>query len=85
MNAAVGAARRAREWAVAAAREADRLIEVARKEAKSEDRRRRLKQVLAKTGRVLRSAGRAALVAAVATGIAAAQAERGRGKLKSGR
>jgi len=85
MNAAVGAARRARQWAVAAAREADRLIEVARKEAKSEDRRRRLKKILAKTGRVLRAAGQAALVAAVATGIAAAQAERSRGKLKSGR
>jgi hypothetical protein len=85
MNAAVGAARRAREWAMAAAREADRLIEQARKEAKSEDRRRRLKQTLAKTGRVLRAAGRAALVAAVATGIAAARSEIIRGKLPRGR
>jgi hypothetical protein len=85
MSAAVGAARRAKQWAVAAAHEADRLIEEARKEAASEDRRRRLKQILVKTGRVLRSAGRAALIAAVATGIAAAQAERSRGKLKSGR
>lgn len=85
MNAAVGAAKRAKEWAVAAAREADRLIEEARKEAKSEDRRRRIKETLAKTGRVMRAAGRAALVAAVATGIAAVQAERSRRKLKSGR
>jgi len=85
MSAAVVAARRARQWAVSAAREADRLIEEARKEAKSEDRRRRMKQTLAKTGRVLRAAGRAALIAAVATGIAAVQAERSRRKLKSGR
>jgi hypothetical protein len=70
---------------VAAAREADRLIEQARKEAASEDRRRRLKQTLAKTGRVLRAAGRAALVAAVATGIAAARSEIIRGKLPRGR
>ncbi|HMJ59469.1 MAG TPA: hypothetical protein VK467_10045 [Gemmatimonadales bacterium] len=70
---------------MAAAREADRLIEQARKEAKSEDRRRRLKQTLAKTGRVLRAAGRAALVAAVATGIAAARSEIIRGKLPRGR
>lgn len=85
MSAAVGAARRARQWAVAAAREADRLIEEARKEAVSEDRRRRLKQTLAKTGRVLKAAGRAALIAAVATGIAAAHAERSAGKLGRGR
>ena len=85
MSAAVGAARRAKDWAMAAAREADRLIEQARKEAKSEDRRRRLKQTLAKTGRVLRAAGRAALVAAVATGIAAARSEIVRGKLPRGR
>ena len=85
LSAAVGTARRARQWALAAARETDRLIEEARKEAKSEDRRRRIKQTLAKTARVLRAAGRAALVAAVATGIAAVQSERSRGKLKSGR
>ena len=84
MSATVGAARRAKQWAVAAAREADRLIDEARKEAASEDRRRRLKQTLAKTGRVLRAAGRAALIAAVATGIAAARAER-RGRLPKGR
>lgn len=85
MSAAVGAARRAKQWAVAAAREADRLIEQAQKEAASEDRRRRLKRTLAKTGRVLRAAGRAALVAAVATGIAAARSEIIRGKLPRGR
>ncbi|HXI65042.1 MAG TPA: hypothetical protein VNH14_11095 [Gemmatimonadales bacterium] len=76
MSAAVRAARRAKQWAMVAAREADRLVQEARKRAESEDRRRRLKQTLLKTGRVLRAAGRAALVAAVAAGIAAARAER---------
>jgi hypothetical protein len=75
LGAALRTARRAKAWAVAAAREADRLLQEARRQAESEDRRRRLKQTLTKTGRVLRAAGRAALVAAVAAGIAAARAE----------
>jgi len=78
LSAAVRAARQAKEWALSAAREADRLLQEARKRADSEDRRRRLKQTLTRTGRVLRAAGRAALVAAVAAGIAAARAEGGR-------
>ena len=83
MSAAVRAARQAKDWALTAAREADRLLQEARKRADSEDRRRRLKQTLTRTGRVLRAAGRAALVAA---GIAAARSEiigalpRGRGR-----
>jgi hypothetical protein len=75
MSAAVRAARRAKQWAVVAAREADRLLQEARRQAESENRRRQLKQTPLKTGRVLRAAGRAALVAAVAAGIAAARAE----------
>jgi hypothetical protein len=85
MAAAVRAARRAKEWAIVAAREADRLLQEARKRAESDDRRRRLKRTLTKTGRVLRAAGRAALVAAVAAGIAAARAERSGGRLAKGR
>ena len=85
MGAALRAARRAKEWAIVAAREADRLLQEARKRAESDDRRRRLKQTLTKTGRVLRAAGRAALVAAVAAGIAAARAERRSGRLGKGR
>jgi regulator of protease activity HflC (stomatin/prohibitin superfamily) len=81
MSAAVRAAARAKEWAIVAAREADRLLEEDQKQAESEDRRRRLKQTLSKTGRVLRAAGQAALVAAVLAGIAAARAERGGPKL----
>jgi hypothetical protein len=76
MGAAVRAARRAKQWALVAAREADRLLQEARKQVASEDRRRRLRVTLLKTGRVLRSAGQAALVAGVAAGIAAARAER---------
>jgi hypothetical protein len=86
MSAAVRAARQAKDWALTAAREADRLLQEARKRADSEDRRRRLKQTLTRTGRVLRAAGRAAIVAAVAAGIAAVRSEiigalpRGRGR-----
>jgi len=76
MSAAVRAASRAKQWAQAAVREADRLLQDAKQRAESEDRRRRLKQTLLKTGRVLKAAGRAALVAAVAAGIAAARHRR---------
>jgi len=84
MTAVVRAARRAKQWAMVAAREADGLLQEARKWAESEDRRRRLKQTLLKTGRVLKAAGRAALVAAVAAGIAAARAERSGRNLPKG-
>ena len=83
MSAAVRAARRAKQWALVAAREADRLLQEVRKRVESEARRRRLKQTLRKTGRVLMVAGQAALVAAVAAGIAEARAER-RGRLPKG-
>ena len=76
--AAVRAARRAKQWA-------DRLLEETRNQAESKDRRRRLKQTLTKTGRVLKAAGRAALVAAVAAGITAARADRRRQNLPSSR
>jgi hypothetical protein len=76
MSAAVRAAERAKEWAIVAAREADRLSQEARKRVESEDRQRRLKRTLSKTGRVLRAAGQAALVAGVLAGIAAVRAER---------
>jgi hypothetical protein len=75
MSAAVRATKRAKRWALAAAREADRLMEEAQKQANSEDRQRRRKQTLLKTGRVLRAAGEAALVAGVVAGLAAIRAE----------
>jgi hypothetical protein len=82
MSAAVRAARRAKQWALVAAREADRLLQEARTRVESEARRRRLKQTLKKTGRVLMMAGRAALVAAVAAGITEVRAERSRRRLR---
>jgi len=50
MSAAVRAARRAKQWALVAAREADRLLQEARTRVESEARHRRLKQTLQKTG-----------------------------------
>ena len=85
MSAAVRAAAQAKQWALVATREADRLLREARKRAESIERRRRLKRTLLKTGRVLRSAGKAALVAAVAAGVAAARAELSDRKLPKGR
>jgi hypothetical protein len=82
MTAAIRAARRAKQWALVAAREADRLLRVAKKQVKSEARRRQLKLTLRKTGRVLMVAGRVALVAAVAAGIAEARAERSGRRLR---
>jgi hypothetical protein len=85
MSAAVRAAKRAKQWAIVAAREADRLLQEARKQADSAERRRRLKLTLLRTGRVLTAAARAALIAAVATGIAAARAEFTTRRLPKGR
>jgi hypothetical protein len=84
-KAAVKAAKKARMWAVAAGREADRLLAEARKRAETEQRRTRLKAALRRTAKVLRAAGRAAIVAGVAAGIAAARADRRARKAKRGR
>ena len=81
IEAAIRTARESKQWAGRAAREADRLLKVARKRADTEIRRRHLKKTLERTGRVLRVAGEAALVAGVTAGIAAARAERGHKKL----
>lgn len=85
MSAAVSAAKRAKQWATAAAHEADRLLQEARKRVASEIRRRKRKQTLLKAGRVLKAAGRAALVAAVAAGVAAANSQRPSRQLPKGR
>ena len=78
MTAAVSAAKRAKQWAKVAAREANALLQEARKRVATEVRRRQRKEILLKTGRVLKAAGRAALVAALAAGIAAVNSERPR-------
>lgn len=67
--AAQRAAKQAKKAALAAAREADRLMRVARQRVESSGAQRRLKQALQKTGRVLKAAG----TAAVRAGIAAAK------------
>jgi hypothetical protein len=74
-KAAVKAAKKARLWAAAAAREADRLLAEAKKRVDTEERRMRIKAALRRTAKVLRAAGRAAIVAGVAAGIAAARAD----------
>jgi len=85
MGAAVRAAKRAKQWATVAAREADRLLQEAKKRAESIERRRQLKKRLLQTARVMKAAGKAAVVAGVAAGIAAARAERSGRRLKSGK
>lgn len=85
MKATVRAAKRAKRWAMVAARETDRVLKEARKKADSEDRQRKRKQTFLKAGRVLRAAGHAALVAGVVAGIAAVRAERSDRKLARGR
>ncbi len=80
MSAAVHAAKEGKRWALVAAREADRLLVAARKRAESKARQRTLKQAMVKTGRVLRTAGTAALAAGVFAGILAIRAEH-QGKL----
>jgi hypothetical protein len=81
-QAAVKAAKMARKWAATAAREADRLLAEARKRAKSEQRQMRIKAALRRTGKVLKAAGRAAIVAGIAAGIASARAENRARKLR---
>jgi hypothetical protein len=58
-----------------AAREADRLLAEAQKRAETEQRQMRMKAALARTGKVLKAVGRAAIVAGIAAGIASARAE----------
>jgi hypothetical protein len=86
MSAAVRAAKQAKVWATAAAREADRLLQDAKKRAETMERKRHLKKRLLQTARVMKAAARAAVVAGLAAAIAAARAERNeRKQLKSGK
>jgi hypothetical protein len=55
------------------------LLKEAQKRAKSEQRQQRIKAALRRTGKVLKAAGRAAIVAGIAAGIASARAD-GRGR-----
>ena len=61
MSAALRAAKQAKQWATVAAREADRLLQDAKKRAITIERRRQLKKRLLQTARVMKAAGRAAV------------------------
>lgn len=76
---AAAAARHAKQVALKVAREADRLLKVARQRVKDEAARRQLKQKLERVVRVLRAAGKAAVVAAVRAGRAASRGEARKG------
>ena len=67
------AARQAKKGALAAAREADRLMRVAKQRVESSGAKQRLKKALQKAGRVLKAAGTAAVRAGIAAGKDAAK------------
>lgn len=73
------AARKARSVAVAAAKQADALMQVAKQKAETAARRRKVRRTLQRASRVLKTAGKAALAAgAVAAVGAVAREVRGR-------
>jgi mevalonate pyrophosphate decarboxylase len=76
----LSAARLAKQGALAAAKHADALIKVARQEAGTVARRRKLRLTLRVAGRALKSAGKAALAAGAAAAVAAIAESRSRKK-----
>jgi predicted TIM-barrel enzyme len=74
-SAVVKAAQRAKQAALVAMREAERLLKDAKTRAATEVRQRQLKLKLKRMATVLKAAGKAAVVAGVAAGTAAAQRE----------
>jgi hypothetical protein len=77
----LSAARESKRRAIAAAKRADALIQVARQEAETVARRRKLRQTLRVAGRALKAAGKAALAAGAAAAVAAIAESRARKKL----
>lgn len=83
---AVKAARVAKRGALAAVKQADALIRVARQKAETMARRRKMRQVLRRTSRVLKTAGKAALAAGAVAALASVASEiRSRKRLRTGR
>ena len=78
----LNAAREAKRGAVAAAKHADALMKVARQEAGTVARRRKLRQTLSVAGRALKAAGKAALAAGAAAAVAAIAESRARKKAR---
>ncbi|HJQ66470.1 MAG TPA: hypothetical protein VJ816_08840 [Gemmatimonadales bacterium] len=69
------AAQAAKRGALAVVRQADTLLKVARQKAGTMARRSKLRQRLRETGRVLKSAGKAALAAGAAAAMVAVAGE----------
>jgi hypothetical protein len=69
------AGREAKRFAVAAARQADALIQVARQKAETAARRRKMQRTLQQASRVLKTAGKAALAAGAVAAIGAVARE----------
>jgi hypothetical protein len=69
------AARKARGVAVAAAKQADALMQVARQKAETAARRRKVRRTLQQASRVLKTAGKAALAAGAVAAIGAVARE----------
>ena len=69
------AGREAKRFAVAAAHQADALIQVARQKAETAARRRKMQRTLQQASRVLKTAGKAALAAGAVAAIGAVARE----------
>lgn len=82
---AVTAARIAKQGALAAAKQADALFKVARQKAETMARRRKVRQMLKQTSRVMKTAGKAALAAGVMAAVAAVASEMRSGRAKKKR
>lgn len=65
------AARKAKSVAVAAGRQADALMKVARQKAETAARRRKMRRTLQQASRVLKTAGKAALAAGAVAAVGA--------------
>lgn len=69
------AARKAKSVAVAAAKQADALMQVARQKAETAARRRKVRRTLQQASRVLKTAGKAALAAGAVAAVGAVARE----------
>ena len=69
------AARKAKSVAVAAAKQADALMQVAKQKAETAARRRKVRRTLQQASRVLKTAGKAALAAGAVAAVGAVARE----------
>lgn len=71
----LSAGREAKRFAVAAAKQADALMKVAREKAETAARRRKMRRTLQQASRVLKTAGKAALAAGAIAAVGAVARE----------